>query len=579
MVEDEDGELHLYLQLTNLKSDKGDITADGLETLLRMRNLFAFLVGQVLIGTPFMPSLFAIFMSIGGTLRRYEFTNIDGSSLGEAPTASFLGYVEDLRLGDVRVSREKTMEAVVLGEKMKCWPLYNEGYVHAVGKWDELVRLKTPTFQYISETSKTRLEKSSRNLQTRLQSIRMRIEEFEFPSLFHGVLAGSAASKVIDAKAWRSSFLMMRKHVISVYKIRYGSWPPRAKSKKNDFETSGMNRIVAQEMYRDFCDLYDMLVDRTNLTPRSVDITASEEEALSGDPAIQNLRKFMSEYDRSSPPVLPPVPYDLPMLPNLGDVRREFGALNLRKQVKERSKRVKDDDINHALMQAYNRESIKATPFLESFMAFERQTARGKTFDEIIDLRIGQWIFLYAVIQSLPLVAMDAPGLRWVQGVEYYLCEVPKGSPPWAQDETSQKKAFYRVAGSSGVVSLPADVVDHGVEGIYFRSHCWQAASRWNAEPGVQSSNSVSSREQTYSSPTDDLPPAPGLVGGENSGLLAAPASNKRRASMTLGLEALPMPPPISADDNSGRRLSTPDPTKSFDAILGTQEVKSKKKK
>ena len=91
------------------------------------------------------------------------------------------------------------------------------------------------------------------------------------------------------------------------YKNRYGAWPPKASSKKNDFEESGLNRVVAQELYHDFCNLYDMLVDKSNLTTRSVDVAAHDEK-LAEDPSLHFLRQLMSEFDRSSPPVKPPVP-------------------------------------------------------------------------------------------------------------------------------------------------------------------------------------------------------------------------------------------------------------------------------
>ena len=73
-------------------------------------------------------------------------------------------------------------------------------------------------------------------------------------------------------QAWKKAFLAMRKHVMSHYKERYGSWPPKSSSKKNDFEESGLNRILLREVYQDFSDLYDMLVERKSLTTRTADM-------------------------------------------------------------------------------------------------------------------------------------------------------------------------------------------------------------------------------------------------------------------------------------------------------------------
>ena len=572
--------LHLYIPLGLSPSTTGEVSAEALENLVALRNLFAFLVGQVLVGTPKQPSLFSIFNNIAGLLRHYEFSNMDGSTLGEAASTSFLGYVEDLKLGDVRASREKTIEAIILGERMKCWPLYNEGYVHGVGKWDDIVQMNSPLFSYISGVTRKRMEKSSMDLFIRLKAMRMRLDDFDFPSLFAGIAASSASNKVIDFKGWKASFLGMRKHTMLVYKHRYGSWPPKARSKKNDFEESGLNRILMHELYQDFCDLYDMLVDRNSMTTRSID---AHDESLSSDPAIDYLRKLMSEFDRSTPPVRPPVPFDIPLVPNLIHARRDLESLPAKKQAKARSKKLKDDEINLVLMRSYNRDGMKMTPFLESFMAFERTMAHGKSIDEIVELRIGQWIFLYVILQSLPLVVVDAPGIRWVHGVEYFLCEAPKGSPPWLKEEASAK-TYYRVAGGTGLVSMPQDVVEFSVEGIFHHSHCWQVAALWSgnleltAPPAQPAAFSAAGQEGL-----EELPPPPAIGDGDNSYSTAGTSPHQRAArrnSLMLGLEPLPMPPPLMNDGYPGapRKVSTPDPTRSFENILGPATPGKKKR-
>ena len=599
-VEESSQEIHLYLPLgIHPTSPAVALPQEDIENLVAFRNLFAFLVGQVLVGTPKQPSIFLIFLKIAQLLQHYDFTNLDGSTLGEIPTASFIGYTRDLRLDDIRTSREKTLEAIVLGERMKSWALYNEGFVHGVGKWDDLVHLGSPTFSLISNITRSRMEKASMDLFIRLKAMRTRLEDFDVPSLFAGVAASSTGGKTIDFKAWRISFAAMRKHTMSLYKNRYGSWPPKAKSKKNDFEESGLNRILLKELYQDFSDLYDMLVDRNSLTTRSSDMPA-QDPSLSANTQTHALRRLLSEFDRSSPPVQPPIPFDIPRLPDLSTTRRDFDSLPDKKQARERGKKLKDDEINMALMQSYNRDSVKVTPFLESFMTFERNTAHGKSVDEIREMRIGQWIFMYVVLQSLPLVVVDAPGVRHTHGVEYFLCEVPKGSAPWMKEETGRKKAYYRVAGGTGVVSLPADIVDHGVEGIYRRSHCWQVADRWTGHDGSTSdSPAFPTREDSLSGvsqrsgPFDfnfwDATAAPlplphqidpdGVGGSSGASRPSSAGGQSARNSVALGLEALPLPPGVVPSGFSAGlpTSSTPDPSKSFENILGPSTPRKKR--
>ncbi|KAL8689297.1 MAG: hypothetical protein Q9224_004670, partial [Gallowayella concinna] len=448
-------DLNLYLPLplqADLASAYSTLGAGDIDQLIAVRNVFAFLTGQSLVATSSTPAIFGIFLKIADFLQRYEFSNLDGSTLGEDVTSNFVAYATKFRLADVRNSRERTMEAIILGERMRSWELYNEGFVHGVGRYDEIVKLSSPKYHMITDTTTKRLERATLDLNSRLKTVRTRLESFDFPSLFAGIANSttSAESKTIRFKAWKASSLAMRRHVMAVYKERYGAWPPSAKSKKNEFEESGLNRILLQELYRDFADLYDALVNRSALTTRSADLALGNGSMTSGEHFTASaLRRVLDEYDRSSPPVQPPVPFDMPLLPSLVGTRRGFETLEPKKQKKENTKSLANDEINQALMQSYNRDSINSTPFLQAFMTFERQAARGKTIEEMQDLRTGQWLFMYAVIQSLPLVVVDAPGIQWAKGVEYFLCEVPKGTPPWIQE--SHNRGWYAIAGGAGV--------------------------------------------------------------------------------------------------------------------------------
>ena len=566
-------DIHLCLPLplqADLTNPSSQPTSEDVETLITMRNVIAFLAGQLFVATPKQSSLFIIFLKIADVMQRYDFTNLDGSTLGEEALGSFARFIQEFGLADVRSSREKTIEALILGERMKSWDLYNEGFVHAVGKYDDINRLKSPKLHLISDLSRKRLERANLDLYTRVRNIETKLEDFDFPSLFAGIANSSTSSesKTIRFKDWKSAYMSMRRHIMSLYKHQYGAWPPKANSKKNDFEESGLNRLLLRDLYRDFSDLYDILVDRTSLTTRTADIPSHDPDDPQ-EPAPRALRRILDEYDRSTPPVQPPVPFDTPRLPSLFDTRRGFDTLDPKKQKKECAKRLRDDEINKALMQSYNRESLKATPFLEAFMAYERKAAHGKSIEEMADLRYGQWIFMYAVIQALPLVIIDAPGVTWTKGVEYFLCEMPKGSPPWVQESASQKQSVYRIAGGSAMVTLPADVVEHSVEGIYRRSHCWHVADKWTSSsegPDVPSQ---------YQLDYDDL--LPPVMPSAPESRTASQSPDRKRASMALGLEQMPLPPGVAP--SGARPMSVHDPSKSFAAILGEMESMGKKKK
>ena len=587
-IDEPSRETHLYFPIalsSDLTSSQSKLSLEDLEAIVAVRNLFAFLLGQSLVATSRHPSLFSIFLMVLDLLARFKFTNLDSSTYGEVTAVSFATYIEELGLADVRSSREKTIEGIVLGERMRSWELYNEAFVHGVGKYEEIVKLGSPKFSLISNKTRNRLERASMDLSKRLTSVQSKLEDFEFRSLFAGSAKSttSSESKKVNFKAWKSSSMSMRKHVMAFYKQRYGSWPPNARSKKNNFEESGLNRILLLEVYQDFSDLYDMLVDRTSLTTRSVDMPSHGNDSRSStqeETTTFALRHILSEYDRSSPPVQPPIPFDIPRLPSLASTRPGFASSDPRKQVKEPTKKLKDDEISSAIVQSYNQDSVKNTPFLEAFMQYERRSAHGKSMDDICDLRNGQWIFLYAVLQALPMVVVDAPGVRWTRGVEYFLCEVPIGSAPWHREDSAHKKSWFSIAGGSGIVSLPADVVDHGVDGIYRRSHCWEVAEKW-AGHSLDFAPVEPEADESAEGEVSPLPSPPTLMPGALTPRTQSPSRLSQRNSVHLGLEALPLPQCVTPNAPGGgsRPASSYDPNKSFEAILGTSGLQTAKKK
>lgn len=599
--QDEDTEeRHLYMPLeleSDLSVPDSRLTSDDMELLILYRNFFAFLAGGALVATPRQSSLFSVFLGIGSILARFDFSNLDGSTFGEVVSSSFARYCDELRLADVRASREKTIEAIVLGEKMKAWSLYNEGFVHGAGKLSHIKTLNSPKYNQITAVTRNRLERAALDLDGRIRTTQIKLDDFEFPSMFAGIANSAMAveAKMIRFKAWKTGFNNLRKHAIAHYRQRYGAWPPKAKSKKNNFEESGLNRLLLREVYQDFTDLYDMLADRTQLTNRTIDMAAPDDNYDFNDTnesITHAIRRVESEYDRSTPPVQPPIPFDTPLFPSLSTSFHRGHVVDPSKDAKDRSRRLRDNEVNELLLGSYNRESMKATSFLEEFLRLERRSGHGCTIGEIVDTRCGQWIFMYAVLQSLPMVVVDARDVQFSQGVEYFLCVPPHGGRPWMKEDTSQSRSWYNVASGGGIVSLPADMIDHSVEGIYRRSHCWTVAAKWASaseamSPATQVSLGASlppppvlggSRVSAQMNP--HLNPALTPVRSSNDLRVNAAAENRKSRSFGFGLEELPLPPGIAPDGTrSARPISVHDPSKTFDSILAGVQAPTRKGK
>jgi hypothetical protein len=502
--------------------DSDAATSLPVDRLVAIRNLFAFLTGQPLVGTKAHPTPFAAFMTIASLLEEFAFVSPDGTSFGTEVDLSFGFYVRQLGLGDVRNSREKTIEALILGERMRSTELYNEAFTHSVGKYNALFDMKSPMWTQISRLTRQRLDRAHLDLLTRQHNVNMRIEQFDFPSIFAGVANSTShvEFRSVKFKQWRTSFSKMKSFTMSYYKSVFGSWPPKASNRKNPFSESGLNRLVLKTLYSDMCALYDLLADRTALTSRVINKTAEETESQSDDgPVVTALRRMLSEFDNSSPPVLPPIPFDVPMLPRMSAILETYDKLPPKEQARF-DRKVKSHELRLVLEKSYDYDTNtlhRNNPFLVQFKEFEVKEAKGKSAADIADQRIGYWLFMYVVVQSLPIVVVDAPGLMHTDGVEYFLCQPPVGHPPWAEDGSQIRKMWYEVSGGAGYVELAADAVLFSVEAIHHRSHCWLAAKEWEAalhEGGPQRPYRPASEYQDYHI---DVPSGP-LHGGFDAG-------------------------------------------------------------
>ena len=569
-------EAHLFFP-TGVMSELQPFNPDEIQKLVNTRNLFAFLMQQPLVHTPQCRD-FRVFLEIAALLRTFNFSNIDGTSFGEVATTSFDNCLRNSNMGDVRDSREKTVEALIVAEAMKSTQLYNEAFAHAVGKYDSITSSNFAILSEISQTTKSRLERAFIELKGRQASVSNRLTTFEFPSLFTGVAASKTReeSKNIHFKQWINGFTLMRKFVMSYYKELHGEWPPKGNSKKNQFVEGGLNRLVLTMLYKDLCQLYNLLVDKNSMTTRTYGDPDDHADATI-DPIHRVLRLLLSEYDRSSPPVQPPIPFDVPLIPQVVTVNPSFPGLDDSKQAKEATRKLKSHETILVLTKSHNLEADIKTNFIQSFKEFEHRYAKGRNSEELADMRYGNWIFLYAVIQALPLLVVEAPGVQYTEGVEYFLCQPSLGGPPWLEGAELTKNEWYSVQGGH-MVSLPSHVVEHSAEAIYRRSHCWTIGAQWIGSDSDGTSIRPSATDSDFHT-LSPLEPPPGLAGGlfgmrpqsrgrsRNNGSVdlsnnfssldvgnSGPASidqitaekqatrDQKRKSIALGLEKLPIP-------------------------------------
>jgi hypothetical protein len=187
---------------------------------------------------------------------------------------------------------------------------------------------------------------------------------------------------------------------------------------------------------------------------------------------------------------------------------------------------------------------------------------------------MGQWLFIYAVLQALPLVTVDGPQLRHTQGVDYFLCESPRFGVPWAREDALRDISRTGISRAGGIACLPADLFHHGAEGVYFRSHCWLAAKKWSAGDAALASAFHSQHHldlQPLDAPAVVVAQAPSIKSSNPVGTVHS------RKPMALGVD-LPSASSVSKT-RSARPVSVYDPNLTFDSILGIAASNTDKKK
>ncbi|KAF8544726.1 hypothetical protein BDD12DRAFT_872460 [Trichophaea hybrida] len=466
-----------------------------LQQLVEARNLFAFLSRAPLVASQKKALPFDIFSRIFVQLNIQEADGDMTARRIQLAEGHLQTYIDELKLDDIRNDDDAIVEALVMGEMWHSVRLYHEGFIHASGRWAEIDN--HPGLQMVSATTISRLDRAHIDLhQIRLVNIKSQIPNFEFPSVWVG------EGRYPEYKSWRNGYDRMRSLIMNHMKYVFGSWPPKAgKHGKGggSTETGGLNRVVLKRLYNDVCCVYDLTVDREWLHGERIHFEGtqgSSDGEESGDAKDRNerhrktMRTIMGEFDKSSVPVQPEIPFDLPRLPY------RLSSTTRKKKVglfARFSKKFKSEEISEMLQNSYNPDAVQQysdSHLVKSFMEMEREFGLNKTISDLVNARRGAWIFIYCLLQSLVLVVVDGQGLRYGEGVEHFLCENVKGISPWEKGSNRRQTrmsglwvngpsgSLFNSSGMSSAINLGINLDDE-IEMTYRRSHCWEAAEVW----------------------------------------------------------------------------------------------------
>lgn len=442
---------------------------------LATRNFFAVLCNQSLVGITFGQSLTDLLerteQYLSSTSTQYcigdrpvsdieAFFNSGTHTMQRqsSPTASInalrliLGYLQTREFDDVRNWPEGAAGLVVFSERAakllgsnpslyeteRLEGLWREGFVHCTGLLSSLQLL--PEWRDISPITKALIDRASLEIQVRVSNADARMSGFNFHDMWPASMPGSPA---------RLAFDRFQKFLNKHYSSQLGSWPPGE---------GKFTRTLYQHLQRDFSTLYSYLVDqdtawhgRTIIKPRNP--SASVDDTL---PISEILSTFDSTENH------PPIPHPFPLVPPTNTIsvaeapKKQKGFSFPSTTSKNRSSgNAGAALVALAFSESTNIDALKSTtianPLLEAFQLHEKSISLHEISPH--DARKGRWVLIYGVLQTLASVAVDAPGLVWTEGVDYWINPKLRGTPPW-KTPTSQEEVDER---------------------SHFRSHCWTA--------------------------------------------------------------------------------------------------------
>ncbi|KAK6347356.1 hypothetical protein TWF696_007424 [Orbilia brochopaga] len=424
------------------------------------RNFFALLFNRSLVGSTFGQTL----LDLAERMDLYM-------PPGHDNVEDLLRYLTRKEFDDVRNIPDLAAGMLIFAEKYRLPDLYKESFVHCVGMMNRLEL--SIDYQQISSITRAHLDRANLNIQVRTDKCDNLLVhgQFAFNDIWPHMSAGYPPA--------RHAFDRFQKFLVKHYQSRFGSWPPAGEK---------FGRLLYQQLQRDFDALYDFLVDKDVMwepaAPSSSSASTSSHHRATGATKLMNPYKqdfraddnslqftdILLSFDRSNK--YPHIPHPYPLVPDV----KTTTAIRTNKQSNFFGKRTvnnTDKTIEKenalALIQATNLDALYTSPNNHLVAAYQLMEKSDRAIEiDPHDARKGRWLLIYAILQTLATITVDAPDLKWTENVDYFLCAPLKGLPPWEQQPQSSRS---------------------GEEDDYcqYRSHCWTIPYHWNSQSSAKS--------------------------------------------------------------------------------------------
>ncbi|KAJ4397504.1 hypothetical protein N0V93_001734 [Gnomoniopsis smithogilvyi] len=506
--------------------------ADQLRYQLTTRNVFAVLCHVSLVGLSLHQALSDLLARLEDYVPQNHVDNV----------LTLMSYISARGIDDVRNDPETAIGLLAWSEdpKVRWEEAWREAFVHVAGLYGtsrgRVLMESSADFKKISPITRALLERASLETQLRVQAAEERLAAFSFADMWPmsiSIVSSSPSGALVPSPAKDAADRLQRFLVEHYRHIFGGRWPPPPPATNGNLQESSadadepiwLTRTVVQALQKDFGALYDYLVNRdiiwdmseTRPSRKWLMVSDSGNKAFEADTVDLPMTDILIEFDNKQrfphiPHPYPLVPESIPAQSISPGAANSIGSPNLPSQsssnfLKRRGNRT-DSDVasaqpatghraaaNERRIQLAYTESTNVyllgsdfTPseLLDAFVKFEKADRIGDIDPSLA--RRARWVLLYGILQTLASVSVDAPNVRFREGVAYHLCPQLKGArlPPWS----SSKKAKHGGGSSSQYL-----------EAAHELSHCWVVPAMWTA------SNTSASEDDDAAPSPPTLPP------------------------------------------------------------------------
>ncbi|OCK78497.1 hypothetical protein K432DRAFT_301892 [Lepidopterella palustris CBS 459.81] len=440
-----------------------------------VRNFLAILHNKPIVGT----DLFEMLSTLQPEIEiMYDLDHDENSQMSSRMRSVQIitQYLTSRRLDDVRNSIKRALGLIAWAEQdtVRWEEGYTESFVHLVGMMSPQIE-ELPEFRRLSIVTRRNLGMSANALQLKLMEAEEKLSTFDFAEMWEEPFN-------TDSNPVYKSFTAFRQFLATFYTAVYGSWPP--KQGKN-----WLSRRMVMSLQEDFGSLYDYLVNRDVIWDSQEErpgkkwqmakVASSPDDFFADCPDLP-LTDMLIGFDNRHGFLHIPRPY--PLLPRTVASRKAPQKKSLFSSFKRSKNDPHTDAKTHLQLSIVFSDATNIQKLGVSFTSnslidhFERYELNADLKGvSPRDARLGRWILLYGVLQVLSQLSVDTKGLRYADGVQYFLCADIKRCPPW---ETTNERPIMTEASQLG-------------------SWCWQR--RWDESRSTsrQSPNIISELEDS----------------------------------------------------------------------------------